>query len=437
MIKEVKQLWRIEKKMGTFKMQKFKKQLLRFTTAGSVDDGKSTLIGRLLYDSKAIFSDQLDAIEKSSKKKGFDYVDLSLLTDGLKSEREQGITIDVAYRYFETKKRKFIIADTPGHIQYTRNMVTGASSSNLAIILVDARKGLVEQTHRHSFIASLLGIPHLIVCINKMDLVEHKKSAYDRIVDEFKSFSSKLMIKDVRFIPVSALHGDNIVKKSKNMDWYMGSTLLHELESIHISSDFNQIDARFPIQYVIRPQKTKFQDFRGYCGKIESGIFRVGDKIKILPSGFKSTIKQISVGDKNLSEAFNPMSISMTINDDLDIGKGDMIVKENNIPEVSQEIDAIITWLSETPLQLGKKIIIKHTTNESVAKIQSIFYEIDINTLHRIEDTKTLNMNSIGRVKIRSAKALFYDSYTQNRSTGSFIIIDPITNNTVGAGIIK
>lgn len=423
--------------MDIFKMQKFKKQLLRFTTAGSVDDGKSTLIGRLLYDSKAIFSDQLDAIEKSSRKKGFDYVDLSLLTDGLKSEREQGITIDVAYRYFETKKRKFIIADTPGHIQYTRNMVTGASSSNLAVILVDARKGLVEQTHRHSFIASLLGIPHLIVCINKMDLVEHKKSAYDRIVDEFKSFSSKLMIKDVRFIPVSALHGDNIVKKSNNMDWYMGSTLLHELENIHISSDFNQIDARFPIQYVIRPQRTKFQDFRGYCGKIESGIFRVGDKIKILPSGFKSTIKQISVGDKNLSEAFNPMSISMTINDDLDISKGDMIVKENNIPEVSQEIDAIITWLSEIPLQLGKKIIIKHTTNESVAKIQSIFYEIDINTLHRIEDAKTLIMNSIGRVKIRSAKSLFYDSYTQNRSTGSFIIIDPITNNTVGAGIIK
>lgn len=437
MIKEVKQLWKIEKKMDIFKMQKFKKQLLRFTTAGSVDDGKSTLIGRLLYDSKAIFSDQLDAIEKSSRKKGFDYVDLSLLTDGLKSEREQGITIDVAYRYFETKKRKFIIADTPGHIQYTRNMVTGASSSNLAVILVDARKGLVEQTHRHSFIASLLGIPHLIVCINKMDLVEHKKSAYDRIVDEFKSFSSKLMIKDVRFIPVSALHGDNIVKKSNNMDWYMGSTLLHELENIHISSDFNQIDARFPIQYVIRPQRTKFQDFRGYCGKIESGIFRVGDKIKILPSGFKSTIKQISVGDKNLSEAFNPMSISMTINDDLDISKGDMIVKENNIPEVSQEIDAIITWLSEIPLQLGKKIIIKHTTNESVAKIQSIFYEIDINTLHRIEDAKTLIMNSIGRVKIRSAKSLFYDSYTQNRSTGSFIIIDPITNNTVGAGIIK
>ena len=418
-------------------MEEDKKQLLRFTTAGSVDDGKSTLIGRLLYDSKAIFKDQLQAIENSSKSKGFDFIDLSLLTDGLKSEREQGITIDVAYRYFETKKRKFIIADTPGHIQYTRNMITGASNANLAVILIDARKGLVEQTHRHAFIASLIGIPHVIVCINKMDLVDYDQSTFNKIVEDFQSFSSKLTVKDIRFIPISALKGDNIVEKGNNMSWYSGGTLMHELENIHISSDHNHIDGRFPVQYVLRPQKIDFQDYRGYCGRIESGIFRVGDKIKVLPSGFLSTVKSISIGDKNIKEAFSPMSVSMTINDDIDISKGDMIVKENNIPEVSQEIDIILVWLNESTLRKDRKLIIKHTTNETICKVTSVLYEINVNTLQRSMGVEVLNLNCIGRVKLRLAKPIFTDSYSKNRSTGSLILIDPISNNTVGAGIIN
>ena len=437
MIKEEKQLWKIERKMDIFKMGEDKKQLLRFTTAGSVDDGKSTLIGRLLYDSKAIFKDQLQAIENSSKSKGFDFIDLSLLTDGLKSEREQGITIDVAYRYFETKKRKFIIADTPGHIQYTRNMITGASNANLAVILIDARKGLVEQTHRHAFIASLIGIPHVIVCINKMDLVDYDQSTFNKIVEDFQSFSSKLTVKDIRFIPISALKGDNIVNKGNNMSWYSGGTLMHELENIHISSDHNHIDGRFPVQYVLRPQKIDFQDYRGYCGKIESGIFRVGDKINVLPSGFLSTIKSISIGDKNLKEAFSPMSVSMTINDDIDISKGDMIVKENNIPKVSQEIDIILVWLNESTLRKDRKLIIKHTTNETICKVTSVLYEINVNTLQRSMGVEALNLNCIGRVKLRLAKPIFTDSYYKNRSTGSLILIDPISNNTVCAGIIN
>lgn len=418
-------------------MEEDKKQLLRFTTAGSVDDGKSTLIGRLLYDSKAIFKDQLQAIENSSKSKGFDFIDLSLLTDGLKSEREQGITIDVAYRYFETKKRKFIIADTPGHIQYTRNMITGASNANLAVILIDARKGLVEQTHRHAFIASLIGIPHVIVCINKMDLVDYDQSTFNKIVEDFQSFSSKLTVKDIRFIPISALKGDNIVEKGNNMSWYSGGTLMHELENIHISSDHNHIDGRFPVQYVLRPQKIDFQDYRGYCGRIESGIFRVGDKIKVLPSGFLSTVKSISIGDKNIKEAFSPMSVSMTINDDIDISKGDMIVKENNIPEVSQEIDIILVWLNESTLRKDRKLIIKHTTNETICKVTSVLYEINVNTLQRSMGVEVLNLNCIGRVKLRLAKPIFTDSYSKNRSTGSLILIDPISNNTVGAAIIN
>lgn len=437
MIKEEKLLWKIERKMDIFKMEEDKKQLLRFTTAGSVDDGKSTLIGRLLYDSKAIFKDQLQAIENSSKSKGFDFIDLSLLTDGLKSEREQGITIDVAYRYFETKKRKFIIADTPGHIQYTRNMITGASNANLAVILIDARKGLVEQTHRHAFIASLIGIPHVIVCINKMDLVDYDQSTFNKIVEDFQSFSSKLTVKDIRFIPISALKGDNIVEKGNNMSWYSGGTLMHELENIHISSDHNHIDGRFPVQYVLRPQKIDFQDYRGYCGRIESGIFRVGDKIKVLPSGFLSTVKSISIGDKNIKEAFSPMSVSMTINDDIDISKGDMIVKENNIPEVSQEIDIILVWLNESTLRKDRKLIIKHTTNETICKVTSVLYEINVNTLQRSMGVEVLNLNCIGRVKLRLAKPIFTDSYSKNRSTGSLILIDPISNNTVGAAIIN
>jgi sulfate adenylyltransferase subunit 1 len=433
----VKQQWRIEKNKGIFKMEEKTKQLLRFTTAGSVDDGKSTLIGRLLYDSKSIFQDQLEAVEKSSKNKGFDYVDSSLLTDGLKSEREQGITIDVAYRYFETPKRKFIVADTPGHIQYTRNMVTGASTANLAIILIDARNGLVEQTHRHSFIASLIGIPHVIVCVNKMDLVKYDKEVYDKIVEDYKSFSSKLNVKDVRFIPISALNGDNVVDKSQNMNWYNGSTLLHELENIHISSDNNHIDSRFPVQHVIRPHKKGFEDYRGYAGKIESGVFKVGDKIKVLPSGFSSTITKIAIGEKEVQEAYSPMSVSITIDDDLDVSRGDMIVKENNLPIITQELDIIVTWLNKTPLQNRKKVLIKQTTRETIAQVTDILYELDINTLHKKEHISKLNLNSIGRIKLRTAKAIMFDNYKENRSCGSLIIIDPNTNETIGAGILR
>lgn len=418
-------------------MDKKTKQLLRFTTAGSVDDGKSTLIGRLLYDSKSIFQDQLEAVEKSSKNKGFDYVDLSLITDGLKSERQQGITIDVAYRYFETPNRKFIIADTPGHIQYTRNMVTGASTANLAIILIDARNGLVEQTHRHSFISSLLGIPHVIVCVNKMDLVQFDKQIYEGIVEDYKSFSSKLNVKGIRFIPISALKGDNVVDKSPNMEWYEGGTLLYELENIHISSDYNHIDGRFPVQHVIRPHKKGFEDYRGYAGKIESGVFKVGDKIKILPSGFSSNITKIYVGEKNVQEAYTPLSVSLSIEDDFDISRGDMIVKENNLPKTSQELDVLVIWLKESPLEKRKKVLIKHTTNETVAQVTDILYELDINTLHKKEDINQLRLNSIGRVIFRTAKPIMFDNYKENRTCGSLIIIDPNTNDTIGAGILR
>lgn len=414
----------------------YEKELLRFTTAGSVDDGKSTLIGRLLYDSKSIFQDQLEAVEKSSKNKGFDYVDLSLLTDGLKSEREQGITIDVAYRYFETPKRKFIIADTPGHIQYTRNMVTGASTANLAIVLIDARKGMLEQTHRHSFIASLLFIPHLIVCINKMDLVNYSKQVYDKICNDYKSFSSKLNIKDIRFIPISALEGDNVVNKSNNMSWYEGGTLIHELENVHISSDLNHVDCRFPVQSVIRPHREGFQDFRGYAGRIEGGVFRAGDQVKILPSGFTSSIKEITISDKIIEEAFAPMSVVMTLNDEIDISRGDMIVRENNVPNVSQDIEVLITWMNKKPLIQNSKLILKHTTREIKSLVKEILYEIDINSLHRKQEVNELALNSIGRVKIRLSQPIFVDSYKRNRNTGSLILIDPSTYETVGAGMV-
>lgn len=411
-------------------------ELLRFTTAGSVDDGKSTLIGRLLYDSKSIFQDQLDAVEQSSKTKGFDYVDLSLLTDGLRSEREQGITIDVAYRYFATPKRKFIIADTPGHIQYTRNMVTGASTANLAIILIDARKGMLEQTHRHSFIASLLRIPHAIVCVNKMDLVDYDKQTYDQIVSDFKAFSSKLEIKDIQFIPISALNGDNVVNRSKNMDWYEGSTLMYHLENVHISSDYNHIDCRFPIQSVIRPHTLDNQDYRGFAGRIDSGVFKPGDKIKTLPSGFLSTIKTIELNGKKLEEAYAPMSVTMTLEDEIDNSRGDMIVRENNMPVVGQDLDVLVTWMSSTPLQSRTKVIVKHTTNECMGMVKELKYEVDINTLHRIEDIDRLEMNAIGRISLRTSKPLFYDPYKKNRQTGSIIIIDAQTNETIGAGMI-
>ncbi|MDB2317713.1 GTP-binding protein [Flavobacteriales bacterium] len=411
-------------------------QLLRFTTAGSVDDGKSTLIGRLLYDSKSIFQDQLDAVEKSSQIKGFDYVDLSLLTDGLKSEREQGITIDVAYRYFATPKRKFIIADTPGHIQYTRNMVTGASTANLAIILIDARKGILEQTHRHAFIASLLQIPHAIVCVNKMDLVDYKQDVYDKIVEEFKEFSSKLNIKDVQFIPISALAGDNVVNRSENMPWYEGSTLIYQLEHVHIASDYNHVDCRFPIQSVIRPHTLEFQDYRGYAGRIDGGVFKAGDKIKVLPSGFTSTIKSVELNGEEIEEAFSPMSVTMRLNDEIDISRGDMIVRENNSPEVTQDIDILVTWMSEKPLQSRTKVFVKHTTNECISMVKDIKYKVDINTLHRIEDVNQIEMNDIARISIRASKPLFVDAYERNRYTGSVILIDEQTNETIGAGMI-
>ncbi|MGC1473615.1 MAG: GTP-binding protein [Psychroserpens sp.] len=411
-------------------------ELLRFTTAGSVDDGKSTLIGRLLYDSKSIFQDQLDAVEASSKSKGFDYVDLSLLTDGLKSEREQGITIDVAYRYFATPKRKFIIADTPGHIQYTRNMVTGASTANLAIILIDARKGMLEQTHRHAFIASLLRIPHAIVCVNKMDLVDYSQETYNNIVKDFKAFSSKLGINDIQFIPISALNGDNVVNRSENMDWYGGSTLMYHLETVHISSDHNLIDCRFPIQSVIRPHTLDNQDYRGFAGRIDGGVFKPGDKVKSLPSGFVSTIKTIELNGEQIDEAFAPMSVTMTLEDEIDNSRGDMIVRENNVPEIGQDIEVLVTWMSTNAIRARTKVVVKHTTNESVGMVKELKYKIDINTLHRIENIETVEMNDIARLSIRTAKPMFYDAYKKNRQTGSIIIIDEQTNETIGAGMI-
>jgi sulfate adenylyltransferase subunit 1 len=411
-------------------------ELLRFTTAGSVDDGKSTLIGRLLYDSKSIFQDQMDAIEKASLLKGETQVNLALLTDGLRSEREQGITIDVAYRYFSTPKRKFIIADTPGHIQYTRNMVTGASTANLAIILVDARKGIIEQTHRHSFIASLLQIPHIVVCINKMDLVDWDEETYERIHSEYKAFASKLNIKDISFIPISALKGDNIVNRSENMPWYDGPTLMYLLETIHIGSDENHIDCRFPVQLVIRPQKDEFHDYRGFAGRIAGGVFKKGDKVMALPSGFTSTIKSIDTFDGEVDQAFAPMSVTITLNDEIDISRGDMIVRENNVPISSQDVDLMVCWMNETALRPNGKYIIRHTTKECRCIIKEVKYKIDINTLHRNENEKTIGLNDIGRISIRTTEPLFYDSYRRNRITGSLTIIDEGTNETVAAGMI-
>ncbi|MDT0556637.1 sulfate adenylyltransferase subunit 1 [Patiriisocius hiemis] len=417
-------------------MQIDKNQLLRFTTAGSVDDGKSTLIGRLLYDSKAIFEDQLEAVENTSKKKGHEGVDLALFTDGLRDEREQGITIDVAYRYFTTPKRKFIIADTPGHIQYTRNMVTGASTANAALILIDARNGVIEQTKRHAFIASLLQIPHLIVCVNKMDLVEYSQETYNKIVQQFEAFSSKLYTKDIRFIPISALDGDNVVNRSTNMDWYQGAPLLHTLEHLHISSDFNKIDARFPVQTVLRPQREGFIDYRGYAGRVASGIFRPNDEVTIMPSGFTSKIKTIDTLEGTLEEAFAPMSVSITLEDDIDISRGDMIVKTNNKPEPLQEFDAMLCWLNNSPARPRAKYTIVHTSNEQKAMIKDVVYKIDINSYTRNEEEKDLAMNDIARIKIRTTRPLMIDGYRDNRVTGSFILIDDTTHETVAAGMI-
>ena len=410
--------------------------LLRFTTAGSVDDGKSTLIGRLLYDSKSIFEDQMEAIENASSKKGEEKVNLALLTDGLRAEREQGITIDVAYRYFATPKRKFIVADTPGHIQYTRNMVTGASTANLAIILVDARNGIVEQTKRHSFIASLLGIPHIIYCINKMDLMNYSEEVFSEIKEELTGFSSKLTTKDIRFIPISALNGDNIVNRSNEMEWYEGSTLLHTLENIHIASDYNLIDCRFPVQNVIRPQNKEFHDFRGYAGRISGGVFKKGDEVVILPSGFQSKIESIITFNKEIEEAHAPMSITLTLSDDLDISRGDMIVRENNQPKILKEVELMVCWLGNSPLLEKGKYTIKHTSNEVKCIVTEILYKIDINTLHRNTENRQVNCNDIARIKIKLNQPLLVDKYNENRSTGSMIIIDENTNNTIGAGMI-
>ncbi|MEH6704699.1 MAG: GTP-binding protein [Galbibacter orientalis] len=411
-------------------------QLLRFTTAGSVDDGKSTLIGRLLYDSKSIFEDQLEAIENTSKKKGHDGVDLALFTDGLKDEREQGITIDVAYRYFTTPKRKFIIADTPGHIQYTRNMVTGASTANVATILIDARHGVIEQTKRHAFIASLLQIPHIIVCVNKMDLVDFSEEVFNKIVAEFEEMASKFLVTDVRFIPMSALLGDNVVNKSENMSWYQGAPMLHTLETMHISSDINKIDARFPVQTVLRPQREGFIDYRGYAGRVAGGIFRVGDDITVMPSGFTSKVKSINLNDQELEEAYAPMSVSITLEDDIDISRGDMIVKSNNKPDASQDIEVMLCWLNNSPAKPRAKYSIRHTSNEQTAMIKEVIYKYDINTLERITGDTELNMNDICKVKLRTTKPLMVDSYRDNRTTGSIILVDDATNETVAAGMI-
>ncbi|MBP7255829.1 MAG: sulfate adenylyltransferase subunit CysN [Chitinophagales bacterium] len=411
-------------------------ELLRFTTAGSVDDGKSTLIGRLLYDSKSIFEDQYEAIKKSSEQKGEEHVNLALLTDGLRAEREQGITIDVAYRYFSTPKRKFIIADTPGHIQYTRNMVTGASTANLAIILVDARKGVIEQTFRHTFIATLLQIPHIVVCINKMDLVDFKEDVFEKVKHDFKAFASKLDAKDIRFIPISALMGDNVVDRSSKMTWYNGPTLLYLLETIHIGSDQNHIDCRFPVQTVIRPQKTEFHDYRGFAGRIVGGIFKKGDKVLALPSGFATKIKSIDTFHGPIDEAFAPMSVTMTLEDEIDISRGDMIVRENNVPQVSQDMDIMVCWMNEKKMIPNGKYGLRHTTKDCRCMIKEVKYKLNVNTLHRNEEDLEIGLNDIARISIRTTSPLFFDSYKRNRFTGSVILVDEGTNETVAAGMI-
>jgi len=411
-------------------------ELLRFTTAGSVDDGKSTLIGRLLFDTKSIFEDQLDQVKRSSDRKGLAQADLSLLTDGLKDEREQGITIDVAYRYFATPKRKFIIADTPGHIQYTRNMITGASTANCALVLIDARHGMVEQTCRHAIIASLLQIPHLIVCVNKMDLVDYQETVFQKIKKDFESFSSKLDITDIRFIPISALNGDNVVNRREKMSWYEGSTLLYTLENLHIGSDYNHIDCRFPVQTVIRPKMAPYHDFRGYAGRIAGGVFKPGDEITVLPSGFISKIKSIETFNGPLSEAFAPMSVVIQLTEDVDVSRGDMLVRSNNQPDLNQDIEIMMCWLDTKAPHPKSKYIIKHTTSEAKAIIKKIRYKLDVNTLHRNVENLNIGMNDVARVQLRTTKPLLTDAYRKNRTTGSIILIDESTHETVAAGMI-
>jgi bifunctional enzyme CysN/CysC/sulfate adenylyltransferase subunit 1 len=411
--------------------------LLRFATAGSVDDGKSTLIGRLLLDSKSIFEDQLEAVEATSQSKGYDYTDLALLTDGLRSEREQGITIDVAYRYFATPNRKFIIADTPGHVQYTRNMVTGASTADLGLVLVDARQGLTEQSRRHAVILSLLRVPHLVLAVNKMDLVDYDQGTFDRIQREFSSFATKLNVPDLEVIPISALKGDNVVERSTSMPWYAGPTLMHHLEHVHVASDRDLVDTRFPVQYVIRPKSDQFHDYRGYAGQVAGGVLKPGDEVVVLPSGMTSRIAGIDLFDEEVDEAFPPMSVTIRLEDDVDVSRGDMIARVKNAPAPNQDIDAMVCWMTNEPLRPRQKLAIKHTTRMGRALVKDVQYRLDVNTLHRDQDTRELGLNEIGRVQLRTTVPLLSDPYRKNRTTGSFILIDEATGVTVGAGMIN
>lgn len=412
-------------------------ELVRFTTAGSVDDGKSTLIGRLLYDSKSIFEDQLDAVKRASLQKGGDFLNLALLTDGLRAEREQGITIDVAYRYFATPKRKFIIADTPGHIQYTRNMVTGASTANAAIILIDARNGVTEQTHRHAYIASLLGIPHLIICINKMDLLDFSREAYEKIKSDFTSFARKAFNgKDLRFIPISALLGDNVVEPSSRTPWYEGNTLLTTLETIPVGNDHNLVNPRFPVQYIIRPESSAFHDYRGYAGRVASGVFHKGDRVLVLPSMLETTIRSIDTFTGAVQEAFAPQSVTLTLADDIDISRGNMIVLPDDAPRITQDVEAVICWMNPRPLEASGKYFIRHTTREARCLVKEIVHVLNINTMEEDTGNRTVKMNDIALVRMRTTQPLFIDPYAKNRITGSLILIDEGTNETVGAGMI-
>jgi bifunctional enzyme CysN/CysC len=412
-------------------------ELLRFATAGSVDDGKSTLIGRLLFDSKQIFQDQWDSVERVSRERGEGYTNLALLTDGLRAEREQGITIDVAYRYFNTPKRKFIIADTPGHVQYTRNMVTGASTADLALILVDARHGIQEQSRRHAILTTMLRVPHVVLCVNKMDLVGYSQDVFDNIKGEFQDFAAKLEIGDLSFVPISALDGDNVVTRSANMPWYEGASLLHLLEDVHIASDRNLIDSRFPVQYVIRPMSDDYHDYRGFAGTVAGGVFKVGDEVMVLPSGFTTKIAAIDTFDGPIDEAFPPMSVTIRLEDEIDTSRGSMICRVRNQPSVGQDIDAMICWMNDTkPIQAGDRYTIKHTTQTGRAIIKEVTYQLDVNSLHRNEHPGVLNLNEMGRVTLRTTVPLFYDEYRRNRTTGSFILVDEGTNSTVGAGMI-
>ena len=411
-------------------------ELLRFATAGSVDDGKSTLIGRLLYDTKSIFVDQLAAVERVSRERGDEYTNLALLTDGLRAEREQGITIDVAYRYFSTPRRSFIIADTPGHIQYTRNMVTGASTADLAVVLVDARKGLLEQSRRHAFLTSLLRVPHIVVAINKMDLVDWDAEVFERIREDFEIFAARLEVQDISVIPISALHGDNVVTRSGAAPWYEGPSLLHHLENVHVSGDRNLIDTRLPVQYIIRPHDSRHLDYRGYAGTMAGGVIRVGDEVVVLPGGLTSTVVGIDGPSGPVETAFAPMAVTVRLADDIDVSRGDMICRPRNQPSMRQDVDAMLCWMVDTPLRKGTKLAIKHTTRSARAVVRELQYRLDVNTLHRIPEPDSLRLNDIGRVQLRTTVPLLCDPYSRNRATGGFVVIDESTNRTVGAGMI-